>query len=57
MGAVFPLISNPMFKGMGFAQAAATLGGIGVVLTAVPWVLVAFGPDIRKRSKFASELL
>ena len=36
MGAIFPLISNPMFRNLGFAQAAAVLGGIGVALTAVP---------------------
>lgn len=55
MGAVFPLISGPMFRNLGFAQAASVLGAIGVVLTAVPWVLVAYGPMIRARSKFASE--
>lgn len=57
MGAVFPLISGPMFKRLGFAEAASVLGAIGVVLTAVPWVLVAYGPVIRARSKFASEML
>ena len=57
MGAIFPLVSGPMFRNMGFAQAAATLGAIGIVLTAVPWVLVAYGPTIRGRSKFASALV
>lgn len=56
MGAIFPLISGPMFRNLGFAQAASVLGGVGVVLTAVPWVLVAYGPGIRGRSRFASTL-
>lgn len=56
MGAIFPLISNPMFRNLGFAQAASVLGAIGVALTLVPWVLVAWGPDVRKRSRFASTL-
>ncbi|KAB8249913.1 major facilitator superfamily domain-containing protein [Aspergillus flavus] len=36
--------------------ASSLLGGIGVLLTIVPWVLVFYGPQIRARSKFASPL-
>ncbi|KAE8399272.1 major facilitator superfamily domain-containing protein [Aspergillus pseudonomiae] len=35
------------------AAASSLLGGIGVLLTIVPWVLVFYGPQIRARSKFA----
>lgn len=54
LGGVFPLISNAMFTRMTFAGAASFLGGVGAVLTVVPWVLVFYGAKIRGRSKFAS---
>ncbi|KAL4789718.1 putative MFS multidrug transporter [Aspergillus venezuelensis] len=53
LGGVFPLVTNAMFEDLGYAQASSLLGGIGLALTLVPWVLVAFGPRIRERSKFA----
>lgn len=54
LGGIFPLITTAMFTGMGFAGASSLLGGIGALLTLVPWVLVFYGPKIRARSKFAS---
>ena len=54
LGGVFPLISTAMFTRMTFAGAASFLGGIGAILTVVPWVLVFYGSKIRARSKFAS---
>jgi hypothetical protein len=30
---------------------------MGALLTVVPWVLVFYGPRIRARSKFASEIM
>ncbi|RMZ69763.1 mfs multidrug [Pyrenophora seminiperda CCB06] len=54
---IFPLITTSMYTGLGFAPASSLLGGIGMLLTAVPWVLVLYGPRIRARSKFASEIM
>lgn len=54
LGGVFPLVTGAMFTKMTFAGAASFLGGVGVVLTIVPWVLVFYGPKIRARSRFAS---
>ena len=48
------LVTDAMFTKMTFAGAASFLGGVGVVLTIVPWVLVFYGPMIRARSRFAS---
>ena len=53
LGGVFPLITTPMFLRMSFAGASSFLGGVGAVLTLVPWILVFYGPKIRARSKFA----
>ncbi|KAL6716519.1 hypothetical protein ACLMJK_006086 [Lecanora helva] len=54
LGGVFPLVTSAMFHRMTFAGASSFLGGVGALLTIVPWVLVFFGPKIRARSKFAS---
>ncbi|KAL6238903.1 hypothetical protein BDW75DRAFT_227698 [Aspergillus navahoensis] len=54
LGGIFPLVTNAMFTNLGYPAACSLLGGIGVLLTIVPWVLVFFGPKIRARSKFAS---
>lgn len=53
MGGPFPLFSRVMFERPGFGGACSLLGGIGVLLTFVPWVLILFGPRIRARSKLA----
>ncbi|KAL8778685.1 MAG: hypothetical protein Q9213_007299 [Squamulea squamosa] len=57
LGGIFPLIANQMFTAMTYQGASSLLGGIGAILTIVPWVLVFYGPRIRARSKFASEIM
>jgi multidrug resistance protein len=56
LGAVFPLFSEAMFRNLGSHGGSSLLGGISAVLTIVPFVLILFGPRIRARSKFASEM-
>jgi hypothetical protein len=46
-----------MYNRLTFGGASSLLGGIGTLLTIVPWVLVFYGPKIRRRSKFASEIM
>lgn len=53
LGGVFPLVTLPLFKGLGTNGAGGVLGGIALALTFVPWVLVFYGLRIRARSKFA----
>lgn len=57
LGGVFPLVTAAMFNNLTFQGALSLLGGIGALLTIVPWVLVFFGPRIRARSKFAAEIM
>jgi hypothetical protein len=57
LGGVFPLVTVQMFNGLTFQGAASLLGGLAALLTCVPWVLVFYGPRIRARSKFASEIM
>ncbi|USP82743.1 uncharacterized protein yc1106_10017 [Curvularia clavata] len=56
LGGVFPLITTQMYNKLGYGPASSLLGGIGALLSIVPWILVFYGPRIRARSKFASEL-
>ena len=57
LGGSFPLVTEQMFTGMGFQAASSLLGGIGAVLTLVPWVLIFFGPRIRARSRIAIQIM
>ena len=57
LGGVFPLVADQMFDTMTYQGASSFLGGVGALLTLVPWVLVFFGPRIRARSRFAREIM
>jgi len=56
LGGSFPLYTELLYRRLGIGPASSLLGGIGALLTLVPWVLLFYGPTIRARSKFASEL-
>jgi hypothetical protein len=57
LGGALPLVTNQMYRGLTYEGASSLLGGIGILLTFVPWVLMLWGPKIRARSKFASEIM
>jgi MFS family permease len=57
LAAVFPLFTAQMFTRLGYGGAGSLLGGIAVVLTGVPWVLVFKGEAIRARSRIAREIM
>jgi len=52
IGAVFPLFTVQMYRGMGVAWATSLLGFVTVALMPIPWALYKFGPEIRKRSAY-----
>lgn len=52
LGAVFPLFTLQMYRGMGIGWATSLLGFIAVALMPVPWVLFKYGSAIRRRSKY-----
>ncbi|KAL0940298.1 MFS multidrug transporter [Colletotrichum truncatum] len=56
IGGIFPLVTLQMYTNLGYGPASSLLGGIGLLLTAGPWVLVIFGEAIRAKSRFASKL-
>jgi hypothetical protein len=52
LGAVFPLFTLQMYRGMGIGWATSLLGFVAVALMPVPWVFFKYGSAIRKRSKY-----
>ncbi|KAL3422388.1 Cycloheximide resistance protein [Phlyctema vagabunda] len=52
VGGIFPLVTPALFNNLGFQEASSLLGGIAVLLTLVPWLLVLRGPTIRSWSKY-----
>lgn len=57
LGGSFPLVTVQMFRGMGYQAASSLLGGIGLVLSLGPIVLIWFGPKIRAKSKVARQFV
>ncbi|KAK5951122.1 hypothetical protein OHC33_007875 [Knufia fluminis] len=57
LGGSFPLVTVQMFNGMGFQAASSLLGGIGIVLSLGPILLIWFGPRIRLKSKVARQFV
>ena len=55
LGAVSPLFASQFFHNMGSQYAGLLLALIATLLTFLPFVLFKFGPQIRARSKLASE--
>ncbi|PCH02191.1 Major facilitator superfamily domain, general substrate transporter [Penicillium occitanis (nom. inval.)] len=56
-GGAFTMFTRQIFQGLGWGGGSSMLGGVAILLSLVPWVLIAYGPRIRARSKFASELV
>ncbi|OAP65326.1 hypothetical protein AYL99_01298 [Fonsecaea erecta] len=52
IGAVFPLFTVQMYRGMGVAWATSLFGFVTVALLPIPWVLYKYGPRIRQRSTY-----
>jgi multidrug resistance protein len=52
-GGVLPLVTTAMFNHMGIGPASSLLGGIGILLGIVPWVLLYYGARVRGWSPFA----
>jgi hypothetical protein len=53
---VLPLLTSALFHRMGISTATNMLGGIGLALGVVPWILLGWGKAIRHRSPYAKGL-
>ena len=53
LAGIFPLFTHIMLKNLTYPGAGSMLGGIGLLLSVIPWLLFFFGQRIRARSPFA----
>ncbi|KIY73060.1 MFS general substrate transporter [Cylindrobasidium torrendii FP15055 ss-10] len=54
MASVFPLFGRAFFVNLGLGPASAILAGISFFLMCILWLLMKYGPRLRKRSKYAT---
>lgn len=52
VGAGFPLFTRQMFDNLGVQWAGTLLGCLAAIMVPIPLGFIAFGPRLRKRSKF-----
>ena len=52
LGAIFPLFTIQMYRGLGIDWATSLLGFVAVALIPVPWVLFKWGHIIRLKSNY-----
>ncbi|CAH0043350.1 unnamed protein product [Clonostachys solani] len=57
LAGIFPLFTMLMLRDFGYGGAGSLLGGIGLLLTVIPWLLSFYGQKIRARSPLAGALL
>ncbi|KAK5739869.1 hypothetical protein LTR17_004965 [Elasticomyces elasticus] len=56
LAGVFPLFTKAMFERLGYQGAGCLLGGVGLVLCLVPWMLCLYGDAIRRRSVLVQKM-
>ena len=52
-GAGFPLFATQMYEKLGTQWASSLLGFIALALAPIPIILMIYGPELRKRSKYS----
>lgn len=57
LAGIFPLFTHIMLRNLTYKGAGSMLGGIGLVLTAIPWLLSFYGKRIRGKSPFAKAVI
>ncbi|KAF9464294.1 MFS general substrate transporter [Collybia nuda] len=53
-GAAFPLFAGNMYDALGPRWASSLLGFVAVAMIPIPFVLIKYGPKLRKNSKYAA---
>lgn len=56
IGGIFPLLTARMITSLTLKGTGGLLGGLGLLLTTIPWLLYFYGRGIRARSPFAKEM-
>ena len=50
-GALLPLLARPLYSSLGPSGASSLLGGVTLMMSIVPFVLLKYGNALRRRSK------
>jgi hypothetical protein len=45
-----------MYRNLGYPQASSLLGGLAFAFSILPFLLMAYGPRIRKKSRVAKQI-
>lgn len=53
-GAGFPLFMQQMYSKLGVGWASSLFGFVSLLLLPTPWILMRWGPELRRRSRYAS---
>lgn len=52
----FPLFTDALYKNLGYPQASSLLGALALAFSILPFLLMAYGPQIRRKSRVAKEI-
>ncbi|KAF7974621.1 hypothetical protein HWV62_11598 [Athelia sp. TMB] len=55
-GGVFPLFTIPMYSNLGYPLASTILGALACAFSVLPFLLMAYGPQIRSRGRVAKQI-
>ena len=53
---LFPLFTDVMYKNLGYPEASSLLGGLAFAFSILPFLLMAYGPRIRTKSRVAKQI-
>lgn len=57
LAGIFPLFTHIMLRNLTYKGTGSMLGGIGLLLTGIPWLLAFYGERIRSKSPFARAVM
>ena len=55
LGALLPLLAQPMYSALGVSWASSLLGFITLAMAVVPFILLKFGSGLRRKSKLCRD--
>lgn len=57
LGALLPLLAQPMYGALGVGWASSLLGFVTLAMAVVPFLLLKFGGGLRRRSKLCRQVI
>lgn len=52
----FPLFTPALYRNLGYPQASSLLGALAFAFSILPFLLMAYGPQIRRNSRVAKQI-